>query len=198
VKRTAACRVIALALFATALTRSASADVPAGALVPAASTSPETRASALPDAPAPAVGTPLQVRPSAPLVLEPAPAGPGFGWKVFALAIAAGGCGLWLWKKRASSPTDKRVPELRILGRTSAGPRCELLLIELEGQRLLLGVTPQSIQNLYIIADASPEEPGMEIKESASAPAKRAKNAPQGPDAVEGQARGLLSNGERL
>jgi flagellar biogenesis protein FliO len=187
VRRPAAYGVIAMALFATALTRSASADVPADAPVAAATAS----VAATP------MATPLQVRPSAPLVLEPAPTGPGVGWKVLALFVAAG-CGVWIWKKRAASSIDKRVPELRIIGRTSAGPRCELLLIELEGQRMLLGVTPQSIQNLYIVADAPSEQPNTEVKENPLATKRTMKNAPQGAEGFEGQARGLLGNGERL
>lgn len=174
--------VIALALFATSLTRPAAADP-------------------TPDAPAPpaatAVSTPLPVRPSVPLTLEPAPASPSLGWKLFALVAAAGG-GAWIWKKRGGRSIDKRIPELRILGRTVAGPRCELLLVEIEGQRLLLGVTPQSVQNLYIIADPATEDAAVEAKAVSPAQARRSSRASAlDVDTVEGQARGLLGHGER-
>jgi flagellar biogenesis protein FliO len=173
--------VIALALFATSLTGLAAADpVPDGPAPPAAT----------------AASTPLPVRPSVPLTLEPAPASPGLGWKLLALVAAAGG-GVWIWKKRAGRIIDKRIPELRILGRTVAGPRCELLLVEIEGQRLLLGVTPQSVQNLYIIAEP-PTEDAAEAKAVTPSQARRSsRSSALDIDAIEGQARGLLGHGDR-
>jgi flagellar protein FliO/FliZ len=48
--------------------------------------------------------------------------------------------------------------------RLSVGARSELMVVEMNGQRLLLGVTPSSIQNLYILpssddVEAAADEP---------------------------------------
>ncbi len=165
-KRWLACSVIVVALFAMALTRPAGADVqPEGA---------------------PTGATPLQVRAAKPLALEPAPSTSGWVWKLLAVSGAVG-LGAWLWSRRVVRPVDASVPELRILGRTSAGLRCELLLVELGDQRLLLGVTPHSIQNLYIIPEAGSNE-----SEAQAASTGRNGTDDMASD-IEGQARGLLS-----
>jgi flagellar biogenesis protein FliO len=142
VRRALACGVTALALFAGDLTRTASADPTPPA--------PDPSSDAV-------TQTPLQVRPSKPLVLEPSPPASNVGWKLFAM-VSIAGAGFWLWKRRAARPVTFQVPQLAILRRISLGVRSELVLIELDGQRLLLGVTPHTVQNLYIVPDASAEE----------------------------------------
>jgi flagellar biogenesis protein FliO len=151
VKRNIAGSVIALALVATSVTRSARAD-------PA----PDPAASSSEGVPPPIGETPLHVRSSKPLVLEPAAPPLAMGWKVSGIALAIGGAGLWLWKRRKIS-FDDQIPELRILRRTPVGVRSELLLVDFEGQRLLLGVTPYTIQNLFIMP---PEPPATDESEA--------------------------------
>jgi flagellar biogenesis protein FliO len=156
---------MALALFAMTLTRLASADPPPAEPLDA-----------------PAAATPLQVRQPKPLQLDPAPASSGLRWKLLAIAAAAG-CGVWLWKKRVVRPAGPNVPELRIVGRTSAGFRSELLLVELGDQRLLLGVTPNSIQNLYIVPESPSGDLTDEAIDAAAAPERPARTAPVDPEA---------------
>jgi len=189
VRRAAPVAVIALALFATALTRPAGAD-PVLDTPPSAMTQP-------PVAPATPPATPLATRPSAPLTFEPSPGPSGVVIKLLVFAAAAG-CGAWLWKKRSTRPVEKRIPDLRILGRVVAGSRSELLLVEIEGQRLLLGVTPHTVQNLYIVPDAPtdgvPAEPKGTTVDSNRGIERR---GVQDLDLVEGQARGLRGPAER-
>jgi flagellar biogenesis protein FliO len=212
VKRVVAGGVIALALVATSVTRSAPADPAAD---PAASSS---------EGVSPQVAeTPLHVRSSKPLALEPAPPPLAMGWKLSAIAFAVGGVGLWLWKRRKASPFDAEIRELRILRRTPVGVRSELLLVDFEGQRLLLGVTPYTIQNLYIMPPEPPatgedeapptfagrladvidtsELAGPSTRSTTNPqPSRRAKRTANAThptnDPVEGQARGLIATSE--
>ena len=101
-------------------------------------------------APGPAEGkTPLALRPARPLELAQEPAHTGAGWKIVALGVVLGGAALYLRKRGA----PKRVADgrLTIVRRASVGIRSELLVVDVEGQRLLLGVTPHSIQSLAIL-----------------------------------------------
>jgi flagellar biogenesis protein FliO len=132
--------VIALALVATTVTRAARADP--------APTSEEMSP--------PVAETPLHVRSSKPLELEPAVPPLAMGWKLSAIALALGCAGIWVWKRRTSRPLDVEIPEVRILRRTPIGVRSELLVIDFEGQRLLVGVTPHTIQNLFIMPPEAP------------------------------------------
>lgn len=181
-RRGLAATVIVLALSASALARSALAQ-------PVESPAGELRTE-----------TPLQVRAAQPLTLAPAPARPHFTWVLIALAGAAG-AGAWVWKKRGVRPIDVSVPELRILRRTSAGFRCELLLVELQGQRMLLGVTAHAIQNLYIVPEGSSEEttdsPGAPAPDKKPPSAALTRESRGGGLGIEGQARGLLNLGDR-
>ena len=139
-KGTVAACVIALALVATTVTRAARADPGA----PSEGMSP------------PMAETPLHVRSSKPLELEPAVPPLAMGWKLSAIALAVGCGAIWLWKRRTARPLDVDIPEVRILRRTPIGVRSELLVIDFEGQRLLLGVTPHTIQNLFIVPPEAP------------------------------------------
>jgi len=241
VKRLLGCGVTALALFVTGLT--SAAEPPASASEPAAAApvgsvaapsteaavatsagpTPEgTTAGQMPSAVATTGQTPLQVRASKPLTLDSAPAGSNVGWKLLGMALVAG-AGVWLWKRRPHRSLPAAAPQLAILRRTSLGVRSELILVELEGQRLLLGVTPNSIQNLYIVPTTYADELAAEAEPTAfarrlvgaiekheseraeilptPAASRRTKKAakssePLAPE-VEGQARGLLTLGER-
>lgn len=128
--------VIGLALGATVLTASAHAVA---------------QPNRAPDAPAapPPGGTPLAVRPTRSLELAADPPATGLGWKLGA-TTAVGALGIWMWRRRVPSAQVIGVPSLRILRRTAIGVRSELIVIEMDGQRLLLGVTPSTIQNLFI------------------------------------------------
>lgn len=47
--------------------------------------------------------------------------------------------------------------EVRVVARTSLGMRTELCLVEVAGERLLLGVTPTAVTTLSVLADAPTE-----------------------------------------
>jgi flagellar protein FliO/FliZ len=175
--------------------------------------------SAVADEPPPPAGetaTPLALRPSRPLALGQAPTHASIGWKVLAACVALAGTAFWL--RRKSQPLGTGAPaahaSLEVIRRTSVGFRSELLIVDVEGQRLLLGVTPHSIQSLAVLdGDASPDAEataaaaGPSVGEKFSAmlstaerrsAAREAAESPQGPTPgddgeVAGQARGLLA-----
>jgi flagellar biogenesis protein FliO len=92
------------------------------------------------------------------LSLEPAPSGPGAVWKLAGFAVLAAG-GYWAWKQRAKkNGTLGEQAQLHILRRTAIGVRSELVLLELEGQKLLIGVTPSSMQTLYLLPENASDE----------------------------------------
>ncbi len=116
--------------------------------------------SAAASAPAAPAATPLNLVPSKPLELaEPAPTS-NLGWKLGAMGLLAA-AGFWAYtKKKGATPAKlESIPEMRILRRTSVGVRSELLLVDLEGQRILLGVTPSNIQSLLIVPDSAMTDP---------------------------------------
>ncbi|MBX3196770.1 MAG: flagellar biosynthetic protein FliO [Labilithrix sp.] len=107
----------------------------------------EAPPSAAPEAPA---ATPLATRPSKPLTLASPSEGTPFVYKLFAGVGVAAAAGLWLKKKRkgqAALPASR----IDVLGRTSVGVRSELLVVEVEGTRLLVGMTPSAIQTLAVL-----------------------------------------------
>ena len=104
-----------------------------------------------PAPPAPA-GTPLVVRAAHPMELQPEPPVSRLGFKLAAGLVVVGG-GLWAWKRRRAAPAAKR-RSLTITARKAIGVRSELLVVEIDGHSLLLGVTPGSIQRLAVLPDA--------------------------------------------
>jgi flagellar biogenesis protein FliO len=203
--------VIALALSATLLTRVGRADAPPASAEPAVTTEPS-----------PMAGLPL--RPSKPLSLEPAPTGTSSAGKVALFAVLLAG-GLWVWKQRAKKLPTESGGQLRVLRRTTIGVRSELLLLELEGQKLLIGVTPSSMQTLYLLPDTSHDEPvsenaperriatlleariapredvqrpeRQEVRELAKTRATALSQPPKDDSILEGQAAGIRSIGSR-
>lgn len=111
-----------------------------------------------PPPPAPAAeaprATPLGVRPSKPIDLAPAPSGShlGAGLGVLALAI---GLGVWVVKRRAGSSRGGKERTIHIAARRAIGVRSELLVVEVDGSPMLIGVTPGSIQRLAMLPDAN-------------------------------------------
>ena len=93
--------------------------------------------------------TPLALRPTKPLELAPQPHQESIGWKVAAVVALLGGAAVFWHKRGKTKAIDPG--QLTIVRRTSVGLRSELLVVNVEGQRLLIGVTPQSIQSLAIL-----------------------------------------------
>lgn len=107
---------------------------------------------------APEAGTPLALRPSKPLELAHEPPPSSLGWKLVAFAALLGGAAWYARKKLWVKPSEDG--QLTIVRRATIGFRTELLVVNVEGQRLLLGVTPNSIQSLAVL-DADEPSPAI-------------------------------------
>ncbi|MBX3206254.1 MAG: flagellar biosynthetic protein FliO [Labilithrix sp.] len=171
-----------LALAAEPPAPAASAAAPAVPAAPAAaSAAPPVEVAALPEpTPAPAA-TPLATRPSKPLTLANTSEGTPFVYKLLAGLGVAAAAGLWLKKKRgvrALAPASR----IDVLGRTSVGVRSELLVVEVEGTRLLVGMTPSAIQTLAVLdavdASSGAEAAMLEGPERDRAPIARVEERP--------------------
>ncbi len=122
-----------------------------------------------PEAPKPAdkpAGEPLALRPTHAIEAPPAAPVMGLGTKL-ALAAMIGGVAFFVYKRRAGAQPSK-LPALRVTARASIGARTEVCIVEVDGQRLLLGVTPSSIRTLTVLtqeemieASATPAEEGL-------------------------------------
>lgn len=130
----------ALALAATSLTAPAVADG-------------EERAAEAPSVAPPS--TPLSLRPSRALELAPEPQHGATAWKVAFVLALVGGAALYL--RRRGAPIKVSGAELTIVRRAPLGLRSELVVVNVEGQRLLLGVTSHSIQSLAILDSDDPQ-----------------------------------------
>jgi flagellar protein FliO/FliZ len=118
---------------------------------------------------APAEGaTPLALRPSKPLELAQEPPHGGLGWKIVAVLAILGGAAFYL--RNRMLPRRIEDGQLTIVRRTTIGLRSELLIVNVEGQRLLIGVTPHSIQSLAVL----------DGEDGALAPGALAQEAPLG------------------
>lgn len=121
-----------------------------------------TASAALADEPA---GTPLATRPSTPLAPAPTQTS-GTGWKLFLMSGAIAGAAWWYQKKHPRK-SESAPPQIKITARSRIGLRAELLVVEVQGQSLLLGVGPQGVQSLAVLdspADARLAEPAPESK----------------------------------
>ncbi len=94
--------------------------------------------------------TPLPVRPSRPLSLARVSHGPVDSWK-FLAGFAGLAAALWYWKRRDPSASASPAPELQVVRRAALGNRGEVVVIDVAGQRILLGVTPTSVQMLTML-----------------------------------------------
>jgi flagellar biogenesis protein FliO len=109
-------------------------------------------------------GTPLEVRPSRPLeTAAPEPA--SSAWTKIGLCglIVAGAVAFYMKKRVPGAVTA--APSIKVAARTSIGVRSEIILVDVDGHRLLLGVTPSSVRTLSVLpaepslAAETPEEP---------------------------------------
>lgn len=119
--------------------------------------------------------TPLGVRPAKPLTLAPESSSSGIGWKL-AFAAAAVGLGVWGMRKRNAQKRNAPKHAIDIVSRKALGVRSELLVVTIDDQTFLLGVTPTSIGMLTTLTDPAGAEEGEtrgEIREEEE-PAPRA------------------------
>lgn len=97
--------------------------------------------------------SPLALRASTPLVLASEPASTPWYYKAAfgAALLAAGGI---VWKRRRMlTPKLGKTGPMRVVAKTTMGLRGELALVEVGGMRLLVGITPSSMQTLAILPD---------------------------------------------
>jgi flagellar protein FliO/FliZ len=118
-------------------------------------------------------GTGLPVRPTKPLELAPQPASTGTTYKALAAVAVVAGAFFWVKKKHGAQTKADDAVSIRVLGRATIGMRSEIVIVEADGTRLLLGTTPSAIQTLAVL-DAAPEAeapaPAAEPKASTEPP----------------------------
>ena len=100
--------------------------------------------------PAPSA-TPLQTRPSKKLELSPQNESTPVGYKLLAGAVIVAGAIVWVKKKKGGVTKDKKKSAIDLLARHSVGVRSELLVVDVEGTRLLVGMTPGSMSTLAVL-----------------------------------------------
>jgi flagellar biogenesis protein FliO len=103
-------------------------------------------------------GKPLELRPTRSSDSGGA-GGFGVGMKLAAVAAVFGGAFLLFKRKNGGFAAKTRTPgtNARIVSRTAVGMRNELLVVEVEGQRLLIGVTPAAMSTLSVLAEEPKE-----------------------------------------
>jgi flagellar biogenesis protein FliO len=130
------------------------------AAAPTSSGSAAATAEAAPPSDAP---RPLQLRPSKPLETAPESSGMSLSSKLL-LALFVAAMSFVVLRRRTILATLRgevsAVPRLRVVARSSIGLRTELLIVEADGQRLLLGVTPTSVRTLSVLTDDASEADG--------------------------------------
>lgn len=100
-----------------------------------------------------AASTPLQTRPPKQLQLAPQSEGTPIGYKLLAGAVVVAGAVVYVKKKQQKGVTKdkKKKSAIDILARSSIGVRNELLVVDVEGTRLLVGMTPGSMNTLAVL-----------------------------------------------
>jgi len=113
----------------------------------------------------------LSPRSATPHVTKPVATGPSVGLGrslgVLLLASLLGGTALYLRSRRNQAP-KARPAQLRVVGSTKLGGKAQLVLAEVDGRRILLGVTDSSVQKLGWI-EVSAEQQQEEEEELAPA-----------------------------
>ena len=146
------------------------APPPAVVVAPAAVAAPTPAVAAPNAAPAPdASATLLAARaaaPAKPLALAPASEGLGLGYKILAIVAIGGAVALYLRKKRGPKVAGIVPSKIDILSRSSIGVRSQLVVVEVEGTRLLVGMTPNAIQTLAVLQ--TPEDDNVAAEARAS------------------------------
>jgi flagellar biogenesis protein FliO len=98
---------------------------------------------------------------SGPKLAQPAASGPSVGlgrsMGVLLLTSVLGGTALYL-RSRKNKPVKARLAQLRVLGSTKLGGRASLVLAEVAGRKILLGVTDGSVRKLGWLEPEAEEE----------------------------------------
>lgn len=148
------------AVIALTLSASAAAQQPAAAdpVPPPAAAAPAAAAPAAsaPNTSVPATGTPLHLRSSGGSASE-APSPTGSLWKLGAISAIIAAAAWYLRKKRGALGPNAAPPKtIQVLSRASVGVRTELVVVEVDGMTLLLGVTPSAVSRLAVLGADAP------------------------------------------
>lgn len=86
-------------------------------------------------------------------------------YKVGAGVAVAAAAALWMRNKRRQQKAKKKPARIDILARQSVAVRSELLVVEVEGTRLFLGLTPNAIQTLMVLDNDNNALASAEVEE---------------------------------
>jgi flagellar biogenesis protein FliO len=121
------------------------------------------QAQAAPEPPDASLKSPAWLAPkSGPKLSKPVAGGPSVGLGrslgVLLLTSVLGGTALYLRSKKNKAPKQK-LAQLRVVGSTKLGGRAQLVLAEVDGRKILLGVTDSSVRKLgWLEAEAHTAE----------------------------------------
>lgn len=73
----------------------------------------------------------------------------------------------WLMK-RFANPLFQQQKQLRLIASLSLGVKEKIILVEVSGKQLVLGVTPQQITSLHVIDNPVQDEPITNFEKSSS------------------------------
>lgn len=115
----------------------------------------------------------LPLRPPVPLELaKPAPS-TSWGSRLGLVLLLGLGAFAYVRTRRARPGARAAAPAIKVHGKTSIGLRTEIAIVEAAGLRLLVGVTPSSVQTLAVLPNAEDEEADALAAEMDVAPAPR-------------------------
>ena len=102
--------------------------------------------------PASPTSTGLPLRQDKPLSFAPDSPASGWWWKLPLVVIIIGGA-WWYLKRRGFLKQPRDSHRMLILARTTISGRIELLIVDVDGQKLLIGSTPNSIQRIAVLPE---------------------------------------------
>jgi flagellar biogenesis protein FliO len=123
---------------------------------PAERAAPESEAGELPDASVPAPRSWLRQSKKSAQVADDSDAGSAGGWPIAAIVLlgALGGAALYMKYKRGGPSFLIPQTDVRVLSTTRLGSKASLVVAEVHGRTMLLGVTEHSVSELGWIGDA--------------------------------------------
>lgn len=79
---------------------------------------------------------------------------------IVSLVLILGGFVAVAWFARRHLPGLGAQGVIRVMGSTAVGPRERVVVVEVEGTRLVLGVGSGNVRLLHVLSGAPPTEPG--------------------------------------
>ena len=141
--------VLLTAAVVTALTVPAAADEPAAAAAP----------SSAPAASSPPATRPWLAHPQATEIPSRAPTAP---WRPFAVVVflgALGGAAVLARRRWKGATATRELPRLRVLDTVRVGEKSHLVVAQVGGRNLLLGVTPHTVRRIAWLKPETTDAP---------------------------------------